>query len=105
MAWIALRFVAWAGERISTTVDAERLARCRRLLNVRDSTLMDRAIGALLDALEAEREVAALTAEPYESDPELVWSAPPGPDLPYDGPVPVAVQRLAAGRRRRAPRS
>jgi len=92
-------------ERISTTVDSERLARCRRLLGTRDSALMDRAIEALLDVLEGEREVQALTAHPYDADPELVWAAPPGPDLPYEAPIPAAVQRLASKRRSRRSQS
>ncbi len=87
--------------RISTTVDARALAECRRLLDVPDSRLIDRALEALRAQVEAERELAALEAEPYEEDPALSWSAPPGPDLPYDGEVPRDVVRLAARRRRR----
>ncbi|MGH8992678.1 MAG: hypothetical protein ACRDYV_18780 [Acidimicrobiia bacterium] len=90
--------------RISTTVDAQRLATVRRLMPVTDSQIIDRALTALLEQLEAERELAALSAAPYESDPEVAWAAPTGPDLPYDGKVPAEVLRLAAKRRRR-PRS
>ncbi len=86
--------------RISTTVDRERLAACRRLLGVPDSQLVDRALEALVAELEGERELAALAARPYEDDPDLAWEAPPGPDLPYDGDVPKDVVRLAARRRR-----
>ena len=91
--------------RISTTVDRERLELCRRLMGTNDSALIDRALTALLDALEAEREQEALDAMPYEADAELSWVAPDGPDLPYEGEIPPAVQRLAAERRRQRARS
>ncbi len=101
-----LALVAWswhshgmARTRISTTVDGDRLARARRLFGGPDSELIDRALVLLLRRLDAEREVAAITAAPYEDDPELAWTAPPGPDLPYDGEVPAEVARLAAERR------
>lgn len=87
--------------RISTTVDAERLARCRAALGVSDSELLDRALAALLRELVGAHERRALEAAPYEDDPELAWQAPPGPDLPYDGPVPEEAMRLAAQRRGR----
>jgi hypothetical protein len=90
--------------RISTTVDAQQLARVRQLTDAPDSRILDRALAALLEQLEAERELAALSAAPYEDDPDLAWTVPPGPDLPYDGQVPAEVLRLAA-RRRRRPRS
>ncbi|HVE46434.1 MAG TPA: hypothetical protein VNA57_06770 [Acidimicrobiales bacterium] len=90
--------------RISTTVDAEQLARCRRLAGLTTSRLVDRALRVLADELEREREVAALERLPYEDDPDLSWEAPLGPDLPYDGEVPDGVRRLAAARRRRADR-
>ena len=90
--------------RISTTVDAEQLARCRRLAGVTTSKLVDCALRVLADELERERELAALERLPYEEDPELSWEAPPGPDLPYDGEVPDDVRRLSAARRRRADR-
>ena len=86
--------------RISTTVDADDLAAARRLLPGSDSRLLDRALAALVEQLEGEREVAALTAHPYEDDPELAWQAPLGPDLPYDGDVPDDVMKLARQRRR-----
>ncbi len=92
-------------ERISTTVDRERLALCRRLVGTNDSVLIDRALAALLDSLEAEREREALEAMPYDADPELAWVAPDGPDLPYDGEIPGAVKRLAAARRRQRARA
>ncbi|MDQ2754682.1 MAG: hypothetical protein M3R71_03945 [Actinomycetota bacterium] len=85
--------------RISTTTDADRLVELRRLLGVNDSTLVDRAIAALLDALEAESEQLALDSMPYEADPDLSWAVPRGPDLPYAGEVPEDVQRLARDRR------
>lgn len=90
-----------ARARISTTVDAQRLADARRLLGTTDSELMDRALAALIENVEAQRELAALTRHPYEDDPDLVWHAPPGPDLPYDGDIPADVLRLARERRGR----
>lgn len=86
--------------RLSTTVDAQRLATCRRLLKVTDSKLIDRALAALLDELEAEAEIAAIEAQPYDRDPELAWEPPPNPPLPYDGKIPADVLKLAAQRRR-----
>ena len=88
-------------ERISTTVDSARLARARRLFRVRDSRLIDQALDALVQRELSERERAALEENPYESDPDLAWEAPEGPDLPYDGEIPSDVRRLAARRRRR----
>lgn len=85
--------------RISTTVDADRLTRCRQLVNQPDSALLDQAIEALVEKLEARLEARALSVHPYDDDPDLQWTAPPGPDLPYDGGVPPEVLRLA-GRRR-----
>ena len=86
--------------RISTTVDATSLGRARQLLPGTDSRLLDRALLALIEDLEEDRELAALTALPYEDDPDLAWEAPPGPDLPYDGKVPEDVIQLALQRRR-----
>lgn len=86
-------------ERISTTVDADRLARARDLHGGPDSELVDRALELLLRHLDAAREVAAIEAAPYEDDPALAWRAPDGPALPYDGDVPDEVRELAAQRR------
>ncbi len=86
--------------RISTTVDATSLGRARQLLPGADSRLLDRALLALIEDLEEDRELAALAALPYEDDPDLAWEAPPGPDLPYDGEVPEDVIQLALQRRR-----
>jgi len=85
---------------LSTTVDAQRLADARGRLGVSDSELIDRALVALIDGLEAERERIALAERPYEEDPELTWEAPVGPDLPYDCDIPRDVLDLAAERRR-----
>lgn len=90
-----------ARTRISTTVDAHRLAVARGRLAVSDSELIDRALAALIEQIEAEREQIALAEHPYEGDPELAWQAPFGPDLPYDRDVPSDVLELAAERRRR----
>lgn len=87
--------------RISTTLDAQRLARARELSGLSDSKLLDRALAALLEDLEEEREVAALACHPYDEDPELSWEVPAAP-LPYDGDVPDEVVEFA--RRRRAER-
>lgn len=87
--------------RISTTVDSARLERCRELLGLPDSELVDAALASLLRELSAAREREAIEAQPYEQDPDLSWEAPPGPDLPYDGEVPAEVQRLASERRTR----
>jgi hypothetical protein len=87
--------------RISTTVDTERLAQCRDAVGVTDSELVDRALAALLRELVGAHERRAFEAAPYETDPEVAWQAPPGPDLPYDGPVPDEAVRLAEQRRAR----
>lgn len=89
--------------RISTTVDAARLDACRRLLRrTPDSRLVDRALEALIHELEAEAELRALAAHPYEHDPDLAWQVSEGPPLPYDGDVPAEV--LERARRRRTKR-
>ena len=85
--------------RISTTVDGDRLRRCRELLEVPDSQLVDAALRALYDSLVARAEIEALESMPYEDDPDLAWEAPLGPDLPYDGEVPDDVLELARRRR------
>ncbi len=87
--------------RISTTVDASRLADAQHLLDLPPSRLLDRALAALCREVESEREAAALAAHPYEEDPDLAWDAPPGPILPYEGEVPPEVLRLARESRRR----
>lgn len=88
--------------RVSATVDADRLATARQLTGARDSALLDRALAALVEQVQGEREAAALAAQPYDTDPDLVWTVPPGPDLPYDGDVPPDVLREVEARRRRA---
>lgn len=88
--------------RISTTVDGERLAAARALFGRRDAEMLDRALGALIEELETQREIAALRAHPYESDPELNLPLIPSPDSPYGGAVPPHV--LALAERRRAER-
>lgn len=88
--------------RLSTTVDAQLLAGARRLVPGPDSRLVDLALAALVEQVEGERELEALAAHPYEADPDVSWPAPAGPDLPYDGPVPADVRRLAQRRRGRS---
>lgn len=90
--------------RVSTTVDGHRLNRCRELLGEPDSTIIDRALRALLAELQTQHEVASLAAAPYEEDPDLSWSTPQGPDLAYDGEVPDDVLTLARQRREAAGR-
>ena len=80
-------------------MDGERLRRCRALLGVPDSELVDRALASLLDDLLGRAEIEALTAMPYEADPDVSWQAPPGPDLPYAGDIPPEVRALAERRR------
>lgn len=88
-------------ERISTTVDRDRLLACRRLLGTSDSKLFDRALAVLLNELEGDRERQALDLMPYHEDSDLAWEAPAAPSLPYNGEVPQDVQRLAQERRQR----
>ncbi|MBA2348848.1 MAG: hypothetical protein H0V81_11190 [Solirubrobacterales bacterium] len=87
--------------RISATVDADELERARRLTGARDSQLLDEALVLLVRERLAAQEREALTAQPYDADPDLAWQAPPGPDLPYEGEIPAAVLALAKARRRR----
>jgi len=90
--------------RISTSVDADRLARARRFGLGRDSELIDAALAALIDREEQRRELAALEHSPYEADTEL-WLDNPRVDwdqeLPYDGGVPADVIELARTQNRR----
>ena len=90
--------------RISTTVDGARLTQARALFAGRDAEMLDRALAALIDELETAREIAALEANPYDSDPMLDIPLMPFPDdLPYDGEVPPDV--LAIAKQRRAGRA
>jgi len=86
--------------RISTTVDAGQWEQSRKLLKLPASKIVDRALQALLEQLEAQRDLDALESFPYEQDPDLSWSAPSQDALPYDGAIPAEVLRLAAKRRR-----
>lgn len=86
-------------ERISTTVDAEKLGCARRLVGGNDSKLFDLALGLLVASLEKERELEALGRQPYDHDADLAWLSPTGPALAYDADVPEDV--LALARRRR----
>jgi hypothetical protein len=88
-------------ERISTTVDRDRLAACRRLVGTRDSKLFDQALAALLEDLEGVRERQALIVMPDHEGADVASEGPETPSLPYEGEVPEDVQRLAAARRRR----
>lgn len=90
--------------RVSTTVDGARLAHARSLFGGRDADMLDRALAALIDEIETEREIAALRAHPYEDDPMLDLPLMELPDeLSHDGEVPPHVLELA--KRRRAQRS
>lgn len=86
--------------RISATVDSERLEMAARLAGETGSRLLDRALAALIEKIETERELAVLASHSYDEDPDLAWEAPPGPDLPYDGAIPDDVFELAKSRRR-----
>lgn len=86
--------------RISTTVDGDRLSKARELLPLPDSELIDRALNTLIDEMTARREIEILQAMPYETDPDLTWTAPSGPALPYDGEIPPEVEEQANRRRR-----
>jgi hypothetical protein len=88
--------------RISTTVDGHQLTKARALFSGRDAELLDRALGALIDEIETEREIAALRASPYDRDPMLDLPLIPLPsELSYDGEVPPHVLALAIERRAR----
>lgn len=70
------------------------------MTGAKDSQLLDLALAALIEMLRTEQELAALAEHPYETDPDLAWEAPRGPDLPYDGAVPDEVLAMAEERRR-----
>ncbi len=93
-------FHAMVRVRISTTVDSERWATARRLVDAPGSQIVDQALAALIDRIERDHEQAVLAAHPYESDQDLTWQAPTGTGLPYDGSVPSDVRELADRRRR-----
>jgi len=85
--------------RISTSVDADRLARARGFGLGRD--LIDAALVALIDREEQRRELAALDRSPYDANPELRLDDPRvdwDQELPYDGGVPADVIELARRR-------
>lgn len=84
--------------RISTTVDANCLARARAVGHERDSVLFDKALRAYIEQVAAEQERTALDQFPYGSDPELEMPEAHD-DLPYEGKIPDDVVRLAKHRR------
>lgn len=91
-----------ARTRISTTVDQDRLAACRRLFEgTTDSVVIDAGLAALVREVEGRAEVEALLRQPYDIDPDLAWLPPDGADLPCDGQVPEHVLALARERRAR----
>jgi hypothetical protein len=88
--------------RVSTTVDEPLLASARKLLRgVPDSRLIDRALQALIDSVEAAAEIRGLERFPYEDDPGLSFTGVGEPPLPYDDEVPKEVLAMARARRRR----
>lgn len=87
--------------RISTTVDAERLQRCRQAVGAPDSQLIDQALAALEREVEQARERTILAGDPYEVDFDRDWRPASAPLDPYDGSVPKDVLALARRRRRR----
>ena len=90
--------------RISTTVDATAWNLARSLVTGSNSDVVDAALLALIESLEAQRERTALAAHPYAEDPDLTWEVPTGPPVPYDASVPEDVLRLAERRRHKARR-
>ncbi len=54
--------------------------------------------GLSMQELDGRHELEAMTAQPYEDDPDLAWDTDSGPSLPYDGEVPPEVLRLAERR-------
>lgn len=86
--------------RISTTVDSERLRRCRQAVSAPDSELIDLALAALEREVEQARERRILDVDPYEADFDPDWRPPSAPLDPYDGSVPKDVLTLARRRRR-----
>lgn len=88
--------------RISTTVDRDLLARARESVpGTNDAGLMDRALAELTRQVQQTREREVLDRLPYDLDPDVGGPQAPLPHgLPYDGPVPPEVQRLADERRK-----
>jgi hypothetical protein len=88
--------------RISTTVDSELLSRARASVpEANDAALMDRALAELTRQVEQKHEREVLTRLPYDLDPELDLPQAALPDgLPYNGPIPPEVKKLADKRRR-----
>ena len=84
--------------RISSTVGSRQWDTARRLLPTPSCQILDRALAALIDRLETDHERAVLSASPYDDDADLVWHASTSRGLPYDGPVPPDVVRLAEQR-------
>jgi hypothetical protein len=89
-------------KRISTTVDGAVLDHARELSGVRDAEMFDAAMSALIEKIQGERDLAALSDWPYVDDPELAM--PPAPTdvldaLPYSGAVPPELVKLAKQRR------
>lgn len=86
--------------RVSTTVDEGTLRAARAQLGLRDSELLDRALRALLDELDARAELRALDQAPYDADEALQLPEPNlEGEIPYDGAVPADVIELARRRR------
>ena len=88
--------------RISTTVDGAVLEQARQLSGARDADMFDAAMLALIEKIQGERELAALSDWPYAEDPELVMPQAPADfldALPYSGAVPPELVKLAKQRR------
>ena len=89
-----------ARERISTTVDADTLARTRAVTGLADAPLLDRALAALLREEMHRHEIAALEQQPYGPD---VWltEGPVTDAAPWEGAVPVDVKAKVRAHRRK----
>jgi hypothetical protein len=89
--------------RISTTVDAEKLADARARFGGRDADLFDQALELWLRTELIEHERRAILARPYDDDPDLRVQTTEHTiaDLPYDGEPPESVRRLAELRRKK----
>jgi hypothetical protein len=83
--------------RISTTVDAEKLADARARFGGRDADLFDQALELWLQTELIERERRAILARPYDDDPDLrvQSSEHTVADLEYVGDPPESVLRRA----------
>lgn len=55
-------------------------------------------VPASVDRASLQQERATLQSHAYDADPELSWTVPTAPDLPYEGDIPAEVIALAEAR-------